>query len=168
MEEAVRSAPRPLTFNGPLEAGFRAVCILGAAHPAAYDLQRLIALDYLLVHTGDVGGPERLHPAVPLQSAALLVRRRLIENALLLMMTRSLIAREISQEGIRYRAGENAATFLAALETDYLRSLKDRAAWLAEAVGERSDHEFRAIMRRFFDDWVEEFQSAERSLGTEL
>jgi hypothetical protein len=167
MEETVRSGPKPLTFNGPLEAGIRAVCILGAAHPTAYDLQRLIALDYLLVHTGDVGGPESLHPTAPLQSAALLVRRKLIEDALLLMMTRDLVTREMGTEGIRYRAGENAATFLAALETDYLTSLKDRAAWLTEAIGQRTDPEFRAIMRRFFDDWVEEFQTAERSLGSQ-
>jgi len=53
---------KPVTFNGPLEAGIRAVAILGAAHPKAFDLQRLTAFDYLLVHTGDVGGPESLHP----------------------------------------------------------------------------------------------------------
>ena len=53
---------KPATFNGPLEAGIRAVSILGAAYPQSYDLQRLVALDYLLVHTSDVGGPESLHP----------------------------------------------------------------------------------------------------------
>jgi len=28
-----------------------------------------------------------------------------------------------------------------------------------------ADQQFRAVMRRFFDDWVEEFQNVERSLG---
>jgi hypothetical protein len=167
MEEAMTSESKPLTFNGPLEAGIRAVCILGAAHPRALDLQRLIALDYLLVHTGDIGGPESLHPEAPFQSAALLVRRKLIENALLLMMTRDLIRREVSSDGIRYRAGENAATFLAALETQYLTGLKERASWLNDVVGKRTDQEFRVLMRRFFDDWIEEFQTAERSLGAD-
>jgi hypothetical protein len=167
MEEAVRPEGRPLTFNGPLEAGIRAVCILGAAHPKAFDLQRLIALDYLLVHTGDIGGPESLHPEAPFQSAALLVRRKLIENALLLMMTRDLVRREISNEGIHYRAGENASTFLAALETDYLKSLKKRARWLNDVVGKQTGEQFRALMRRFFEGWIEEFQNAERSLGAD-
>lgn len=167
MEKAIGPGSRTLTFNGPLEAGIRAVCILGAAHPKAFDLQRLIALDYLLVHTGDIGGPESLHPEARLQSAALLVRRKLVENSLLLMMTRDLIRRDVGSEGIRYCAGENAATFLAALESRYLKSLKERASWLNDMVGKKTDQDFRALMRRFFDDWIEEFQTAERSLGAE-
>ncbi|MCD9436769.1 threonine transporter, partial [Klebsiella pneumoniae] len=60
---------KPITFNSPLEAGIRAVSILGAAYPQTYDLQRLVAFDYLLVHTGDIGGPDNLHPPTPMRSA---------------------------------------------------------------------------------------------------
>src|SRR3954464_802032 len=109
----VADRPRaPSTFNGPLEAGVRAVALLAAAYPRSFDLQRLVAFDYLLVHTGDIGGPSSLHPPAPLQSAELLVRRKLVQQSLLLMMTRELIAREFEADGIRYRAGENAAPFL--------------------------------------------------------
>jgi len=158
---------KPATFNGTLEAGIRAVSILGAAYPQSYDLQRLVAFDYLLVHTADVGGPESLHPPTPMHSAELLVRRKLVENALLLMMTRELIQREITPEGIKYSAGENAATYLASLSSAYMRALKDRADWLVSALGSHTDKEFKALMRRFFDDWVEEFQHVERSMGGE-
>src|SRR5690349_19048364 len=103
---------KPVTFNGPLEAGIRTVSILAAAHPKSFDLQRLVALDYLLVHTGDIDGPANLHPPTPMHSAELLVRRGLVEQALLLMMTRHLVERQITSDGIRYVAGENAATFL--------------------------------------------------------
>jgi hypothetical protein len=106
MDEAVAKGRHPATFNGPLEAGIRTVAVLAAAHPRSFDLQRLIAFDYLLVHTGDIGGPDSLHPPVPLHSAELLVRRRLVEQALLLMMTRDLVRREASADGIRYCAGE--------------------------------------------------------------
>ncbi len=165
MDQALNPKRRPVTFNGPLEAGIRSVSILGAAYPQTYDLQRLVAFDYLLVHTGDVGGPESLHPATPLHSAELLVRRKLVEESLLLMMTRALVERQVTAEGIKYRAGENAATFLSSLSTGYLRSLKERAAWLVGAFGGYHDVEFRGVMRRFFDDWVEEFQNVERSMG---
>lgn len=141
--------------------------MLAAAYPYFFDLQRLIAFDYLLVHTGDVGGPDSLHPPVPLHSAELLVRRKLVERALLLMMTRDLVRREATPNGIRYRAGENAAPFLQTLESDYLVDLKERAEWLAGEFGASSESEFRAVMRKFFDRWVEEFQVAERSLGME-
>jgi hypothetical protein len=167
MDEAVARRRVATTFNGPLEAGVRAVAVLAAAHPRSFDLQRLIAFDYLLVHTGDIGGPDSLHPPVPLHSAELLVRRKLVEQALLLMMTRHLVRREVSADGIRYRAGENATPFLQALQSDYLGALKKRADWLVEALGARSETEFREIMRQFFDSWVEEFQTAERSLGAD-
>jgi hypothetical protein len=165
MDQDMTQVQHPMTFNGPLEAGIRAVAILGTAYPDRHDLQRLVAFDYLLVHTGDVGGPDSLHPPAPLHSAELLVRRKLVEEGLLLMMTRDLIVRTVTSEGIKYEAGENAATFLASIASPYLVSLKERAAWLVSALGKHTDQEFRAVMRRFFDDWVEEFQTVERSLG---
>lgn len=165
MDAVLKHGGPPATFNGPLEAGIRAVSVLGAAHPLSYDLQRLVAFDYLLVHTGDVGGPDSLHPPTPLHSAELLVRRKLVEQALLLMMTRDLVRREVTPDGIQYGAGENAALFLASLSTSYLRALKERATWLVKTLGSHSDPEFRTVMRRFFDGWVEEFQDVERSMG---
>lgn len=165
MELLVSKDQRPVTFNGPLEAGIRAVSILGASYPQSYDLQRLVAFDFLLVHTADVGGPESLHPPTPMHSAELLVRRKLVEQALLLMMTRDLIQRDITPEGFKYIAGENAETFLASLTSTYLSALKERAVWLIGALGGYSDTEFKGVMRRFFDDWVEEFQHVERSMG---
>ncbi|WP_126376300.1 ABC-three component system middle component 2 [Achromobacter spanius] len=155
----------PATFNSPLEAGMRAVALLGTSFPKTYDLQRLVAFDFLLVHTGDVGGPDSLHPPTPYRSAELLVRRKLVEDALLLMMTRDLVQREVTPDGIKYGAGENAATFLASLSTNYFLAMKERASWLVETFGHHSDQEFRAVLRQFFDDWVEEFQSIERSMG---
>lgn len=165
MDKDIKREESPSTFNGPLEAGIRAVAVLGVAHPRSFDLQRLIAFDYLLVHTGDIGGPASLHPPAPLHSAELLVRRKLVERALLLMMTRDLVVREMTAEGIRYKAGENAAPFLALLESEYLKALKDRAAWLISRLADLSEEDFRTIMRKFFDRWVEEFQHVERSLG---
>jgi len=165
--KVIQERRKPATFNGPLEAGIRAVSILAASYPQAYDLQRLVALDYLLVHTGDIDGPENLHPPTPMHSAELLVRRKLVEQSLLLMMTRHLIEREITPDGIKYVAGENAASFLSSVSSSYLVELKDRATWLINALGNHTDDEFRAVMRRFFDRWVEEFQHVERSLGGE-
>jgi hypothetical protein len=89
-----------LPFNSPLETGIRSVGVLVATYPKAFDLQRLVAFDYLVVHTGDLGGPESLHPELPMRSAELLVRRGLVERGLLLMRSRELIEREANPEGI--------------------------------------------------------------------
>lgn len=167
MDKLITQGHKPITFNGPLEAGIRAVSILGAAYPQTYDLQRLVALDYLLVHTGDINGPENLHPPTPMQSAELLVRRKLVEQSLLLMMTRDLVEREVTPEGIKYGAGENAATFLSSVSSNYLLSLKSRAEWLVKTIGNLTDKQFRSMMLQFFDKWVEEFQYVEKSSGGE-
>jgi len=168
MDQAVAPERRaPTTFNSPLEAGVRAIALLAAAYPRAFDLQRIVAFDHLLVHTGDIGGPSSLHPPGPLRSAELLVRRRLVERALLLMMTRELVSRQVGPEGIQYVAGENAVPFLGAVQSDYVRALQERARWLVHHLGAMAEGEFRALLRRFFDQWVEEFQNVERSMGTE-
>lgn len=155
------TSPRRLTFNGPLEAGIRAVTILGAAFPRSYDLHRLTALDYLLVRTGQIGGPNDLHPPVPIRTPATEVRRKIIQSAILLMMTRDLISRKLQNSGIKYLAGESAQFFLGSLTSPYMIEMKSRAAWLIHHVADYSDNEFDALMKRLFDAWVQEFQFVE-------
>ncbi|WP_418644130.1 ABC-three component system middle component 2 [Stutzerimonas kunmingensis] len=59
---------KPITFNGPLEAGIRAVSILGAAYPQTYDLQRLVALDWV---PAEFGKNRTLSRAMCLRASAL-------------------------------------------------------------------------------------------------
>jgi hypothetical protein len=155
------------TFNSPLETGIRSVGILVAAYPKTFDLQRLVAFDYLVVHTGDMGGPESLHPGLPLRSAELLVRRGLVERGLLLMISRRLIEREATAQGIYYRAGELAETFLSSLTSPYLLALRERAVWVASSFASMEQDTFRQTFNSAFGRWIEEFQSAERSLAGE-
>jgi hypothetical protein len=164
MDEVARDQ-YSLTFNGPLEAGVRAVAVLGSAFPRAYDIQRLTAFDYLLVRTHQLGGPDDLHPSTPIQTPATEVRRRVVQDAVHLMMTRDLVVRVIDEQGISYRAGEAASMFLDSLSTPYLAALKDRAEWLVYYLADYTDKELDALMRKFFNTWVVEFQNVERSLG---
>src|SRR5438874_3556299 len=118
------------TFNSPLETGMRALILLAAAYPAQFDLQRLLEYDYMMVHTGDVDGPPSIHPALPLRSGELLVRRQLIERGLVLMISRGLISRRATQNGFMYQAEDDAGPFLDALTAEYLDNLKNRAKWV--------------------------------------
>lgn len=154
-----------LTFNGPLEAGVRAVVVLGSAYPRCFGVQRLTAFDYLLVRTRQLGGPEDLHPATPIQTPATEVQRKVVQDALHLMMTRDLIVRRVEVDGIMYCAGEAASMFLDSMRTPYLVALKERAAWLVHHLADYNDSGFDALMRRFFDLWVVEFQEIESGLG---
>jgi hypothetical protein len=163
MMEAEHRSAAP--FNSPLETGVRSVGLLVAAHPSSCDLQRLVAFDYLVVHTGDLGGPDSLHPALPMRSAELLVRRGLVERGLLLMMSRGLVQRETNPQGIYYCAGEFAETFLNSLTSPYLLALRERAAWVASSFGGMEHDTFRQTLSGAFGRWIEEFQSVERSLA---
>lgn len=153
------------TFNSPLEAGIRAISILECAHPQAYDLQRLVTFDYLVVHTGEIGGPESLHPTLPLSQAEILVRRKLIEDGILLMMSYNLIERIVDGNGITYRAGDLAATFVSSITAPYLKTLHDCSTWVTEEFGQMDDKTLKETMKEYFDAWIEQFHTVQHSLG---
>lgn len=159
--------PRAQTFNGPLESGLRSLILLAETYPRGFDLQTMVVLDYLMLHTAQLKGPEDLHPPVPFQSAEFLVRRGLIERGLLLMMSRGLVERYTDSRGIHYRAGELAAPFLDALQQSYFSEVQKRARWLSKIFGTLDDDAIRAVLRRYADHWVEEFHTTERNLATE-
>ena len=155
------------TFNSPLEAGLRVIAVLVPAYPNAFDLQRLVAFDYLVVHSGDMGGPDSLHPGLPQRQAELLVRRSVVERGLHLLMHRGLVERELSTQGLQYRAGDLAQTILDSFVSPYIASLRERGAWVVSTFGGMSEADLRAGMARVFGHWIEEFQAVQRSLAFE-
>ena len=152
---------RTSPFNSPLETGVRALAILEAAYPGRSDLQRLVELDYLVVHSGDAGGPASLHAPLPMRASELLVRREIIERGLLLMMSRGLVERTAGVDGIEYEAGETARPYMASLSAPYTVELRARARWAVETFGQMGTDAIRAITRRLFDQWTSDFQPSQ-------
>lgn len=153
----VRSKPR--IFNTAFESGVRSLILLTACFPLAVGLRRLVVLDHLVVHTGDIDGPESLHPSETSRGAELLVRRGLVNSGLALMGTRGLVVRSATSYGFRYSAGEQAGTFTDLLRSDYSVALKERADWLANEVAPLSDEEIDDLVRSRMDFWDTEFQT---------
>lgn len=146
-------------FNGPLEIGLRTTAILNEAYPEAFAVQRLVILDYLVVHSDDVaGGPSALHPQTPHRSGELLVRRDSIQKGLYLFMSRNLVQRRFSETGILYAATEHTAAFLDSLEADYTRVLRERAAWLVDQLRPMSDSVLNEFVRVNIGQWGAEFE----------
>lgn len=125
---------RVLVFNSPLETGVRAVILLTACYPKAITLDELVALDHLVVHTEDVGGPPSLHPAEETRAAELLVRRDVLRDGLRLMGLKGLVQQHATDSGFRYVAGAEAGNFVDLLSTRYSTGLIQRAGWLVENV----------------------------------
>ena len=150
------------TFNSPIETGMRALILLAESYPEQLDLQRILEFDYIMVHTGDVDGPPSIHPALPLRSGELLVRRQLIERGLMLMISRGLVRRHATPNGFMYQAEDDAGPFLDALTAEYLDELKDRASWVVDRFSEMSDHDIRVMLSQVYDQWSREFQVPEQ------
>lgn len=144
-------------FNSALETGVRSLIVLVANFPTALDLQRLVDFDYLVVHSGDVDGPASLHPPIPMREGELLIRRNVIESGLSLMMSRGLICRIASSEGIAYQASDYAKPFIDSLETPYVRALLDRANWVADAFSNTDTTDVHKVISSFFDKWTTQF-----------
>jgi len=149
-------------FNSPIETGMRALILLAASYPMQLDLQRLLEYDYMMVHTGDVDGPPSIHPALPLRSGELLVRRQLIERGLMLMASRKLVTRHATPNGFMYQAEDDAGPFLDTLTAEYLTDLKDRAEWVVDRFRDMTDQEIRFMLTRVYDQWSREFQIPEQ------
>ena len=148
----------PSPFNSALETGVRTLAILIACYPKAHDLGRLVQYDYLTVHSADADGPPSLHPPLPLRSGELLVRRGLIESGLRLMMSRSLVRRELRVQGVLYAAEDSAASFLDNINSHYVVALRSRADWVAATFDDLSADDLDAIVKRLFEAWTIEFQ----------
>ncbi len=154
-------------FNGPVEIGLRALCVLTTAFPAAYALQRLVVFDYFLVHSDDIeGGPAGLHPRTPHRGGEILVRRGVIQDGLTLYESRGLIERVYKDGGIFFAATDKSADFLDTLSTEYLADLRDRADWVVDSVGALDDAELDAMVRDHIGTWGAEF-AMESVLWTE-
>jgi len=154
-------------FNGPVEIGLRALCVLTTAFPTTYALQRLVVFDYFLVHSDDIeGGPNGLHPRTPHRGGEILVRRRVLQDGLTLYASRGLVERIYQDSGIFFAATDTSADFLDTLSTDYLKALRQRADWVVDRFGLLDDAELDLMVRECIGIWGAEF-SMESVLWTE-
>jgi hypothetical protein len=147
----------PPLFNSPLEAGIRAVTILEAVRPLSLDLADLVVLDHAVVHSGDLDGPPSLHPAVPGRKGELLVRRTLVEDSLGLMRRFHMILICASDEGLEYRASDEAAAYVELLESAYSERLKAAAGWIAREISLKGKASFLSELRTKLDTWTTAF-----------
>ncbi len=154
--ESIKRIVEP--FNGPVEIGLRSLTILTNAFPNVYSLQRLVILDYLVVHSDDIpDGPSGLHPQTPHRGGELLVRRKSLQEGLLLFQSRGLIERRFENSGVYFGASEQSASFLDSLNSEYIVDLRSRASWLVERFGQLPDADLEQLARKNIGGWGAEF-----------
>lgn len=120
--------------------------MLVAAFPESMSLDKLVMLDHILVHTGDFGGPQSVHPPSPLRLAEPYVRRDLVRRGLTLFKSRNLTLEIPSEGGFAWRAADRAGPFVEYLSAPYHRRLKEAAAWTWEKFGDRSERALTTML----------------------
>lgn len=163
-----KQLPGITLFNSSLETGVRALIVLNAVHPKILDLPHLTWFDHLVVHTGDIGGPESLHPNVPQRSGELLIRRRIIEQSLMLMRRLHFVDVVANEQGIFYQASDESSSFVGLLRSAYARTLKDRARWLAKNICTRDSAAIEKLVADRIGRWKVEFQGESQPTVTSL
>jgi hypothetical protein len=153
--------PSPVSehlFNTPIESGLRSLFVLEAVGPEECDLQRLVIYDYLLVHSDDVpAGPPALHPATPLRSGELLVRRTLVEHGLRLLIRKGLVTKNYTKAGIYFSASKHAKRFLEYFTSEYARRCAEISKWIAGRFQPMSDDQLREFIHDNLSRWGAEF-----------
>lgn len=148
-------------FNGAVEIGLRSLCILATAYPSLYSLQRLVVFDYLVVHSDDMpNGPTGLHPQTPYRGGEILVRRRVLQEGLLLYQSRGLIEHVYQNNGIFFSATDRSGAFLDALCADYVGGLREMATWVVDNFGLLADNDLDSMVREQIGKWGAEFALA--------
>ncbi|WP_175748870.1 ABC-three component system middle component 2 [Burkholderia pyrrocinia] len=152
----------PELFNTPFELGLRMVYLLFALRPGGADLQKLVLLDYAIVYSEDLGGPESLHTPVPYRNAELFSRRERIEQGLYLMSTRGLIDVVLDESGMTYVAGTSSFTLVGSLSSKYWRDLQKRCVWVAERFGSVSTNDLLNLFADSGHLWGAELETVKQ------
>jgi len=154
----------PELFNTPLEAGLRAVVILDAFAPRAFDLKTLSLLDYYAVHARDIDidadAPESLHPPISPRRGEYFVRRRLVEDGLALMERAFLLNRVAMDDGFAFKARDVAAAMVDLMQSEYNAQLREAARWIAEQAEVEGHDTFFRRLNAGVDRWKHEVDGA--------
>jgi len=154
-----RTDQKLILFNSPVEVGLRTLVLLTDAFPDACTLDRLVILDYFVIHSDDLPeGPQGLHPQTPHRSGEILVRRNALQAGLMLFYSRGLIEIQYRDSGVRYAATETSSSFLDTLDAEYVSDLRDRSAWLHATFGDKPDAELQSVVHSNIGIWGAEFK----------
>ncbi|MFF1378783.1 ABC-three component system middle component 2 [Streptomyces sp. NPDC058308] len=153
-------------LNSPLEVGVRALVLLSASFPEPLDVARLVYLDHVMLHSGDMDGPPSLLPSLPAGPGELAMKRHLIEQGLIVLLRAGLADMEAGPGGLVYRASEEGPGFIDILEAPYTSALKERASWAISAQ-DSSRLDVRAATRAITERWALEFHSQLPAAGSD-
>lgn len=140
-------------LNSPLEIGLRLLIILDAVFPRSLDMAELNICDYRLLHSGEMGGPDSIHPPVPINPGELGIKRQLIETGLQVMLRADMVSIDATDRGVSYRANDKARGFIRVLESRYVEKLQEKVSWVVEELDNVSPGDNEGYVSRILHSW---------------
>lgn len=144
-------------LNSPLELGLRALVVLTASFPRSFDVDRLVLLDYCLLHSADLGGPPSVLPTFPTRGGELGIKRSVLEHGIQVMARAQMVDLVATGGGLTYRASEEAMPFLQLVDSPLMITLSEVAAWAASEFGDLPTDDIRDRIRTVANRWTEQW-----------
>ncbi len=142
-------------FNNRIETGLRSLFILTYCYPRTFDLDYLVCLDYLCVHSGDFDkNMPSLHAATPNRGGEIYVHRAIIEEGLNLLYAKHLVHKCYLQTGIEYSATEESAPFIDSMGSEYCKRLHVRSTWIKHTISSNSKTELEKMIKQQATDFL--------------
>ncbi|CEI82956.1 ABC-three component system middle component 2 [Oceanobacillus oncorhynchi] len=146
-------------LNSTLETALRILMLLRNMPDNQLDIDEILLLDYYVLHINDFNSKmESLHPSIPNRENEILVRRKIIQQSILLLDSRNLLTTNYTSSGIRYSSNQLTISFVDYLETPYAEKIKTNIS----KVNEKSKIELvEEIKKHIYNNpkfWLNEFE----------
>jgi hypothetical protein len=146
---------RVQTFNGLTETAMRLLIILETNYGRSFDFQTLRLMDFFTVYSGDIDGPQSLHPTNSGRGGTYNVRKSLIPKAIDFLVAADLLNNENAlysaknqDDGDPYRS-------------TYLQGIQSAAKWMNGRIRDVGLKSFTAEMLQTAIELMEESLSAQ-------
>ncbi|TLX15879.1 ABC-three component system middle component 2 [Rhizobium sp. MHM7A] len=150
------------TFNGLTETAMRLLIILETHYGQDFDFETLRLMDFFAVFSGDVDGPQSLHPVTSARGGAYNVRKTSIAHALDFLLAAGLISDE---NGVYSATNKDDGD---PYRTRYLTGIQSASAWMKQRAKQIGSKAFTSEMRRTALSLAEESLSAQPPQADEM
>lgn len=114
-------------LNSDVEVSLRILMLVDSDFgQESMDIDEILYLDYLVIHMNDFDSSlVSIHPSMPNKEQEVLVRRASIQKAILLLISRDLIAVKYTDDGIKYASNSFTNIFTNYFESEYAKEIKE-------------------------------------------
>jgi hypothetical protein len=147
-------------FNSPIEIGLRCLFLLYQFRNDHLSIDKLIYLDYFLIHAGDVSKEQKsIHPKYPFRSTEIVVKREILSSALKLLISKELININFADTGIQYEITNVGCKALDYFESNYANQIRKVSDWLYQTYKDFTEAQLSEVIDTNLQKWGSEFSN---------